>query len=158
MEKTLTTIKKEISISALKQKELYLFRTRKEKGKIIGYDYKNEKACQECKYLSLCTKSKTGRSIYRSVDQDILDSLEEQRKLNYDKYKMRQMIIEHPFGTIKRNWQASYFLTRRKVAVTTEMALTYLAYNLKRVINILGVKEIIKRLKEEKRKREPVLS
>ena len=68
------------------------------------------------------------------------------------------MIIEHPFGTIKRNWQASYFLTKRKVAVTAEMALTYLAYNLKRAVNILGVKEIIKRLKEEKGKREPVLS
>jgi len=38
------------------------------------------------------------------------------------------------------------------------MALTYLAYNLKRAINILGVKEIMKRLKEEKGKREPVLS
>jgi len=38
------------------------------------------------------------------------------------------------------------------------MALTYLAYDLKRAVNILGVKEIIKRLEEEKRKREPVLS
>ena len=51
----------------------------------------------------------------------------------------RQMIVEHPFGTIKRAMNASYYLCRGKEAVSTETALILLAYNLKRVINILGV-------------------
>jgi hypothetical protein len=47
-----------------------------------------------------------------------------------DKYKQRQMIVEHPFGTIKRSWGAYYFLTKRKISVSTEIALSFLAYNL----------------------------
>jgi len=64
------------------------------------------------------------------------------------------MIVEHPFGTIKRSWGAYYFLTKRKVSVSAEMALSFLAYNLKRVMNILGTEEILKRLKE---RRKPIL-
>jgi hypothetical protein len=69
---------------------------------------------------------------------------------NKEKYRLRQMIVEHPFGTIKRTWGAYYFLTRRLPSVTAEMSLTCLAYNLKRAINVLGVKEMIKRLKENR--------
>jgi hypothetical protein len=65
------------------------------------------------------------------------------------------MIVEHPFGTIKRSWGAYYFLTRRKVSVSAEMALSFLAYNLKRVMNILGTEEILNRLKE---RRKPILA
>lgn len=61
---------------------------------------------------------------------------------------------EHPFGTIKRNWGAYYFLTKRKISVSTEIALSFLAYNLRRVMSILGNKEILRRLRE---KRKPVL-
>ncbi|RCX06873.1 DDE family transposase, partial [Anaerobacterium chartisolvens] len=60
---------------------------------------------------------------------------------------MRQTIVEHPFGTIKRGWGFSYFLTRGIESVKTETCLAFLAYNLKRVINIVGTKEILKRLK-----------
>jgi len=61
------------------------------------------------------------------------------------------MIVEHPFGTIKRVWGASYFLTRRKFSVSAEIALSFLAYNLKRVINILGTEEILRRLRQNKK-------
>jgi len=61
------------------------------------------------------------------------------------------MIVEHPFGTIKRAMGASYSLTRRKVSVSAKMALSFLAYNLKRVINILGTEEILKRLRQKKK-------
>ena len=64
------------------------------------------------------------------------------------------MIVEHPFGTVKRSWGAYYFLTRRKISVTAEISLSLLVYNLKRVMNILGNDELIRRLKERKR---PVL-
>ncbi len=65
------------------------------------------------------------------------------------------MIVEHPFGTIKHTWSAGYFLTRRIESVTAEVALSYLAYNLKRTINILGVEEMVERLKE---RRKPALA
>ena len=57
------------------------------------------------------------------------------------------IIVEHPFGTIKRSWRAYYFLTKGKLSVTAEVVLTFLAYNMKRVINILGNAEKIKRKK-----------
>ncbi|SET79979.1 Transposase DDE domain-containing protein, partial [Natronincola peptidivorans] len=61
-------------------------------------------------------------------------------------YKQRQMIVEHPFGTIKRGLGMTYFLTKGMQSVKAEISFAFLAYNIKRAINILGVKEIIRRL------------
>ena len=97
-----------------------------------------------------CTKSKKGRTICRHVDQDFLDTIDLQTELNRGKYKLRQMIVEHPFGTIKRSWGAYYFLTKRRISVATEISLSFLAYNLKRVMSILGCQEILRRLRERK--------
>lgn len=137
-------------------KELYYARarTRKEKG-IVGYDYRNYEACRSCEFKERCTKSTKGRSICRHVDQDFLDTIDLQTELNMDKYKLRQMIIEHVFGTIKRSWGAYFFLTKRKLSVSGEISLSFLAYNLRRAINILGTKEILTRLKE---RRHPALA
>jgi transposase len=55
----------------------------------------------------------------------------------------RKSIVEHPFGTIKRNMDAGYCLLKGKAKVTAEFSLICLAYNLKRVINILGSKKLI---------------
>lgn len=132
--------------------ELYyaIDRKRKRKG-IIGSDYRNYEACSKCEFKDRCTRSKKGRSIFRHVDQDFLDTVEEQTQENIEAYKLRQMIVEHPFGTIKRAWEASYFLTRGKKSVSAEIGLSFLAYNLKRAINILGVQEILRRLKEKRK-------
>lgn len=130
-------------------KELYYYRERKSKGKVFGYEYKNNAACKDCEFKERCTKSQKGRSICRHVDQDFLDTINIQTEQNKDKYLQRQTIVEHPFGTIKRGLDAYYFLTRGKLSVTAELALTYLAYNFKRVINVFGVKEIIRRLEEK---------
>jgi hypothetical protein len=127
---------------------------RKKKDKVIAYEYRNYKACKGCEFRDRCTKNKKGRVVCRHVDQDFLDTIDLQTELNMDKYKQRQMIVEHPFGTIKRSWGAYYFLTRRKISVSAEIALSFLAYNLKRVISILGNEEILRRLRE---KRKPVL-
>jgi len=129
-------------------KELYYFRDRKRKGEIVGRDYRNSEACTDCELKSRCTKSIKGRSICRHVDQDFLDTIDLQTELNMDKYKLRQMIVEHPFGTIKRSWGAYYFLTKRKISVTAEVSLAYLSYNLLRTINIFGTKELLRRLRE----------
>jgi len=129
-------------------KELHYHRVRKKDGKVIGYEYRNFDACKDCKFKARCTKAQKGRSIFRQVKQDLLDRIDAQTKENFKKYKLRQMIVEHPFGTIKRGWGAYFFLTKRKVSVSAEISLSFLAYNLKRVINILGTEEILKRLRQ----------
>jgi hypothetical protein len=57
--------------------------------------------------------------------------------------RRRKSIVGHPFGTIKRGMDAGYCLTRGLRNVTGEFSLTFLAYNLKRVINILGCQKLI---------------
>jgi transposase len=132
------------------EKELYFFRMRKAKGKVLGADYRNTAACQECEFKDRCTSNIKGRSIFRHVDQDFLDTIDLNTKTNTVKYQLRQTIVEHPFGTIKRAWGAYYFLTKRKVSVKAEIALVFLAYNFKRVINILGTQAMLRLLRREK--------
>ena len=119
---------------------------RKNKGEIIGRDYHNYKACKTCKLRDHCTKAKRGRSIYRSIHQDLLDEVDKRTRENKELYTKRQMIVEHPFGTIKRSWGYNYFLTRGLNSVNAESGLAFLAYNITRAINILGVKEMVSRL------------
>jgi len=108
--------------------------------------YKNFEACGQCELKDKCTKDKNGRRIKRSIDQDFLDIVDERTRENKELYKQRQMIVDHPFGTIKRGLGITYFLTKGLPSVKMEASLAFLAYNMKRVINILGVKKIIRRL------------
>ena len=110
------------------------------------FRYKNYSACKKCPHKNLCTKAEKGRVINRNKGQDLLDIVDARTNMNMDKYKERQKIVEHPFGTIKRTMDAAYFLTRGLESVKAETNLIFLAYNMKRVINILGVKEIIRRI------------
>jgi transposase len=128
--------------------KLYYYRNRKKEGKIIGRTYRNLDACFSCPVKASCTRAVNGRTIFRHRNQDFLDRVDRQTRENLKTYKLRQMIVEHPFGTIKRAWGASYFLTRRKASVSAEIALSLLSYNLMRVINILGTEEILRRLRE----------
>jgi transposase len=119
---------------------------RKNNGEIIGRDYHNYKACKKCELRDHCTTAKRGRSIYRGIHQDLLDEVDKRTRENKELYTKRQMIVEHPFGTIKRSWGYGYFLTRGLNSVNTESGLAFLAYNMTRAINILGVREIVSRL------------
>lgn len=124
---------------------LYPGRIRQDRG--VKYKvYKNKRACEKCSLRDKCTKSKSGRTIHRNLVQPFLDEIDRRTRENKSLYEQRKMIVEHPFGTIKRIWGYSYFLTRGLVSVNAENKLHLLAYNLKRVINILGVEEIIRRL------------
>ena len=60
--------------------------------------------------------------------------------------KLRKRLAEHPFGTIKHHWHQGHFLTRKLPNVRAEMALTVMAYNIKRAIKILGVPRMIEAL------------
>lgn len=62
---------------------------------------------------------------------------------NQHNLRKRNQIVEHPYGTVKRWHGASYLLTKGKVKVAAEMGLSFLAYNFRRVMNILGTKKFI---------------
>lgn len=64
-----------------------------------------------------------------------------------DAMRLRRQTVEHPFGTIKAWMGASHFLTRTLKRVGTEMSLQVLAYNMKRVVAILGVKPVMEAIK-----------
>lgn len=117
-------------------KELRYRRTRVS-GDIAYGEYINKKECQQCEHRSQCTKSNF-RSISRNEHQKVLDEVDKRTKDKKSLYRMRQMIVEHPFGTIKRGFGYSYFLLNGKQGVRAESALHFLIYNLKRVINIMG--------------------
>lgn len=64
-------------------------------------------------------------------------------KRERQKVRMRQWLSEHPFGTIKRGFNQGYMLLKGLSKVRGEMGLTFLAYNIKRAINIVGVEALI---------------
>ena len=80
----------------------------------------------------------------RSIYEDALDKNDIQFYQRKNEYKRRQAIVEHPFGTIKRQWGMTHTLMKTKKHVATEFSLIFLCYNLKRLIQIFGAKDLIK--------------
>jgi len=105
------------------------------------------KACKSCNAKHLCTENKHGRLIERSQYQGLVEANNSRIRAEKEKYLRRQMIVEHPFGTIKRNWGYDHVLVKGLEKVDGEFGLIFLCYNLKRVMNMFGVKELICRLK-----------
>ncbi len=68
-------------------------------------------------------------------------------KLNKALYRRRQEIVEHPFGTIKRQWGYDYTLMKGLEKVDGAFAIIFTTYNLRRAITLLGVKELIEKLR-----------
>lgn len=102
------------------------------------------KVCRGCDSKRRCTTDRDGRTIYRWEHEDILEKVRDRVNKNKGKMKMRQWLSEHPFGTIKRTMNQGYMLMRGLEKVRTEFSLTVLAYNMKRVMNILGVKNLVR--------------
>ena len=84
-----------------------------------------------------------GCGITRWVDEDLLNDMEHRVRSDPDKMKLRKCLAEHPFGTIKHHMDQGFFLMKGLENVNAEMSLSVLAYNFKRVINILGVLEMM---------------
>nr|WP_267490791.1 transposase [Paenibacillus monticola] len=80
-------------------------------------------------------------------DEEVIEQITENMRKQSNIYKQRGHIVEHPFGTIKRHWGYTYFLTRGLASVGTETNLICLVFNLKRMIKIIGVKELIRLLR-----------
>jgi transposase len=103
-------------------------------------------ACQTCAIKSQCTTGKQ-RRITRWEHEDVLDAV--QRRLDADPQAMRRRreTVEHPFGTLKARMGATHFLMKTLPRVAGEMALHVLAYNLTRVLNILGNRPLLAALR-----------
>jgi len=100
------------------------------------------KACQNCAIKNACTTAKE-RLISRWEHEHILEAVQRRLDEHPEKMRQRRETVEHPFGTIKAWMGATHFLMKTLPKVATEMALHVLAYNLTRVMNIMGVKPFL---------------
>jgi len=79
----------------------------------------------------------------------IVNNVQTTTDSKYNIYRKRQAIVEHPYGTIKRQWGYSYILTKQGIEkAESDVGLMFIAYNLRRIINIIGKDNIMKCLQE----------
>ena len=107
------------------------------------------RACISCPVKDQCTKAKYGKGIQRSEYQEYINRNKERIEQNQNYYRRRQAIVEHPYGTIKRQWGFSYIMTKKgKQRASADVGLMFIAYNIRRIMNILGREELKMYLKE----------
>ena len=104
------------------------------------------KACNRCELRAQCTTNKNGRLIERTEYQQYVDRNNNRVYQDPEYYRQRQQIIEHQFGTLKRQWHFDYVLTKGKEKVLGEIYLAFTGYNLKRTLTILGFDVLMSKL------------
>ena len=114
-----------------------------------SYEFKKYRtpACKECAVRSLCTGRKDGREIERSQYADAVEENNQRYRENGQLYRKRQEINEHIFGTIKRQWGYNHTNLTGLEKVNGEHSLIMLVYNIKRAMKILGVPDLIAKIK-----------
>jgi len=102
------------------------------------------KSCMTCPVKNECSKAKYGKAIQRSEYQELIDNNKERIQKNKEYYRLRQAIVEHPYGTIKRQWGFNYIMTKKYIKrAKADMGLVFTAYTLRRIISIIGIKKLI---------------
>src|SRR3954452_14234148 len=99
-------------------------------------------ACQGCSIRARCTSAKE-RRITRWEHEHVLEAVQRRLDENPQAMRVRRETVEHPFGTMKARMGAAHFLMKTLPRVASEMALHVLAYNLTRVMNIMGSKPLL---------------
>jgi Transposase DDE domain len=126
------------------------FWKRSNRGK--GFDGRLYKSmcCASCLVRDKCTRNKCGRYMFRGAYDGAVDRLRARLATSEGKEKcrLRRMLVEHPFGTIKRAFNQGYLLLTGFRKVKGEVGFTMLAYNMRRVINIFGVGRIMNLMKK----------
>lgn len=105
--------------------------------------YRNLTACPTCALKPRCTPDKVKR-VKRWEHEGVLDRMQAKLDRMPDAMTIRRQTVEHPFATLKAWMGSTHFLTRTLEKVKTEMSLQVLAYNMKRMINIFGVRPLMK--------------
>jgi transposase len=103
--------------------------------------------CAECPLRDRCTSSKQPRRIKRWEHEAVLDAMQARLDRTPDAMRIRKATVEHTFGTLKAWMGATHFKTRTLEKVKTEMSLQVLAYNLKRVIAIMGPRPLMEAIR-----------
>jgi transposase len=106
------------------------------------------KACSDCPLRARCTTDPDGRRIRRSHQEWALEVIDARVRENPAVLRMRQSLVEHPFGTMKHDKGEVSFLLRGLRKVSGEFSLSVLTYNLRRVLNILTLPELMAALRE----------
>jgi transposase len=109
-------------------------------GRAIGRYYTT--ACTNCSLKPRCTTARN-RVISRWEHEHVMEAAQKRLDENPQAMRTRRETVEHPFGTLKMRMGATHFLTKTLPKVSAEMALSVLAYNLTRVVNIVGIKPLI---------------
>src|SRR5271157_5933981 len=129
----------DVYVCPARERLTYSF-TSEEKG-LVMHSYVTN-ACRHCAIKPSCTKGKE-RRIKRWEHEHIIEVVQRRLDEHPEKMRQRRETVEHPFGTIKARMGATHFLMKTLPKVATEMALHVLAYNLTRVMNIMGVQSLL---------------
>ena len=126
---------------------------------------RSPKECAECPFAAKClsksaVKYRVSRQLERPINQKAVEENRERLQTIKGKllYRKRQAIVEHPFGVIKRQWHTDHTLLRGLEKVNAEFGIVCTAYNLRRAMSILTVKELINKLKTAKAEQKPIHS
>lgn len=109
-------------------------------GGLVRIEYRNFRACRNCPLRAQCTQDQY-RRIYRSKDEEAVERLAQRVKQRPELIGQRKAIVEHVFGTLER-WGQNEFLTRGLAAVRAEFSLSSLAYNLRRVLQLISLQNL----------------
>lgn len=115
------------------------------KSKSHDYRFKQYKtpACKHCPVRADCSKSRNGKIVHRSEYQPAVERNKEFIKNNPNLYKQRAAIVEHPFGTMKRQWGFDYVITKQTMKrASADIGLVFVAYNLRRLFNLIGFERL----------------
>jgi len=108
----------------------------------MHFYYASTLVCLDCKLKTKCTKGKE-RRVRRWEHEGLLDEMAQRLRRPPDAMKVRAQTVEHPFGPLKTWMGSSHFMMKRLKNVRTEMSLHVLAYNLRRMMSIVGVAPLI---------------
>jgi len=105
--------------------------------------------CKGCPVRENCTKAKrNGKIVQRRIYAQNIEANRQRIENNPATYKKRQAIVEHPYGTIKRQWGFSYIITKKYLhRASADVGLMMTAYNLRRIMNIIGIMQFKEYLK-----------
>ena len=134
-----------------KERDIYIcpegkdlrFYTKQKKARL--YRIEDKRTCTQCRHYGTCTKSRMGRQVVRMHNEEVRERLEKQYRESSSQatYRLRQEKAELPFGHMKRNLGVQAFLLRGLEGARAEMALLTGSFNLRRMMNILGVPKLV---------------
>ena len=104
-------------------------------------------ACSTCTIRKQCTSGKQARRIKRWEHEAVVEAMQHRLDQKPEMMRVRRQTVEHPFGTLKFWMGAAHFLMKTREHVSTEMSLHVLAYNLRRVMAILGTAAMMQKMR-----------